>query len=175
MWKCRVPIGAVSALELPVGKVDEEEERLLGFEIEEIEEAFGLELNMCDLINLSDEAYEHNPIRNEGMCPCPGQSGEQVKIMHLRKEISRGHLLMMRSKFSEKREEGALVSLRVIPLADIWKVSADMKVMCALFLLEKANLSRKDTSDDMSVGVRGLVTSMLRPLTAASSSRCTEM
>lgn len=152
----------------------------MGYEIEEIEEAFGLELNMDQLINLSDEAYEHNPIRNEGMCPCPGQSGEQVKIMYLRKEISKDHLLMMRKKFSEKREDGALVSLRVIPLADIWKVSADMKVMCALFLLEKADLSGYESEDDISVvSVKGLVSSMIsnvtRPLTASSSNQCAEM
>lgn len=175
----RVSIGAVSALELPVGKVDVDGDRLLGYEIEQIEDAFGLELNMNELRNLSNEAYDHHPIRNEGMCPCPGQSGEQVKIMHLRKEISKDHLLLMRSKFSEKRDEGALVSLRVIPLADIWKVSADMKVMCALFLLEKANQAGYDSDDDASVSVRGLVTSMLsnvaRPLTASSSYRCNEM
>ena len=79
----------------------------------------------------------------------------------------------------QKRDEGALVSLRVIPLADIWKVSADMKVMCALFLLEKANQAGYDSDDDASVSVRGLVTSMLsnvaRPLTASSSYRCNEM
>ena len=62
---------------------------------------------MNRLIDLSEEAYEYNPIRNEGMCPCPGQSGEQVKIMYLKKQISKDHLLMMRSKFSERREEGA--------------------------------------------------------------------
>ena len=169
--KIRVPIGSVSALELPVGLVDEDEERLLGYEIEEIEEAFGVELKMYDLINLSEAAYDHNSIKNTmGMCPSPGQSGEHVKIMYVRKEISKEHLLMMRTKFSEQREEGALVSLRVVPLADMWKVSADMKVMCALFLLQKANLPEHVNDDDdasvmsvMSVGVRGrrLVSSML--------------
>jgi hypothetical protein len=79
--------------------------------------------------------------------------------MYLKKEISKEHLLMMRKKFSKQREDGALVSLRVIPLHDMWKVSVDMKVMCALFLLQKVNhtLLNKATheedhfDDDMSV------------------------
>jgi hypothetical protein len=167
-----VPIGSVTALELPVGKVDEDDERLLGFEIEEVEEAFGLELNMFDMVNLSKEAYGHTAVHNDmGMCPSPGLSGEHVKIMYLRKEISKDHLLMMRKKFSKQREDGALVSLRVIPLRDLWKVSVDMKVMCALFLLQKVNhvLLHKGTheedhfDDDMSVSVKGrrLVSSVL--------------
>ena len=161
--KPRVPVGSVSALELPVGKIDYEDERLFGFEIAQIEEAFGLEINMNMLTNLSEAAYEYNHLNNElGMCPSPSVSGEHVKIMHLRKEISKDHLLMMRSKFSQQREEGALISLRVVPIQEMWKVSADMKIMCALFLLNKANLSKStatfeedDIQDDISVSVRG--------------------
>ena len=165
--KPRVPIGSVTTLELPVGRVDEEEERLLGFEMEEIEDAFGLQLYMSDLTNLSKEAYEYNSINNElGMCPSPGHSGEHVKIMHLKKEISKDHLLLMRKKFSEQREQGAFVSLRVVPLHEMWKVSADMKIMCALFLLEKINSQEDDFDDEMSVSsvsIRGkrFVSSML--------------
>jgi len=150
--KPRVPIGSVTTLELPVGRVDEEEERLLGFEMEEIEDAFGLQLNMSDLTNLSKEAYEYNSINNElGMCPSPGHSGEHVKIMKKEKEISKDHLLLMRKKFSAQREHGAFVSLRVVPLHEMWKVSADMKIMCALFLLEKVNSQEDDFDDEMSV------------------------
>ena len=39
--KPSVPNGSVTASELPVGRVDKEEERLFGFEIDETEEAFG--------------------------------------------------------------------------------------------------------------------------------------
>ena len=165
--KPRVPIGSVTTLELPVGRVDEEEERLLGFEMEEIEDAFGLQLYMSDLTNLSKEAYEYNSINNElGMCPSPGHSGEHVKIMHLKKKISKDHLLLMRKKFSEQREQGAFISLRVVPLHEMWKVSADMKIMCALFLLEKINSQEDDFDDEMSVSsvsIRGkrFVSSML--------------
>ena len=39
--KPSVPNGSVTGSELPVGRVDEGEERLFGFEINVIEEAFG--------------------------------------------------------------------------------------------------------------------------------------
>ncbi len=51
------------------------------------------------------------------------------------------------------REEGALMSLRVVPLEDLWKVSADMKVVSALFLLEKAGFENEQSSSQRTVYV----------------------
>jgi len=53
----------------------------------------------------------------------------------------------------------------------MWKVSADMKIMCALFLLEKANLQDDDFDDDMSVSIRGrrFVSSMMSTVRRAKS------
>ncbi len=159
----RVPIGAVSALELPVGIMDDDEEKLYGYEIEEIEEACGLSISMSDLVDLSQQAYARISIENvKGLCPSPSQSAEQVKIMYMKHEISKEHLLRMRARFSEQREQGVTITMRVIPTRDLWKVTSDMKVICALFLLQKVNLSndqmllnrrRRKIADGEDVGV----------------------
>mmetsp|Transcript_18793 Transcript_18793/g.28566 ORF Transcript_18793/g.28566 Transcript_18793/m.28566 type:complete len:588 (-) Transcript_18793:132-1895(-) len=187
----RVPIGSVSTLELPVGILDEDEEKLFGYEIDEIEEACGLSINMNDLIDLSQEAYSKSSVDNaSGLCPSPSHSGEQVKIMYMKQKISKAHLLGMRARFSKQREEGLAVTMRVVPTQDIWKVSSDMKVMCALFLLQKVNLSEEQMllngrrrkiangedvgfSDDISVRSTGNfftnISSVERPMSAPST------
>jgi len=115
--KPSICIGSVTAWKLPVGQVDKEEERLFSFEINEIEEAFGLQLNMSDLTN------------------------------------------------------SALVLLRVVPLNEMWKVSADVKIKWASFLLEKANLQDDDFDDNMSVNIQGrrFVSSMMSTVQSAKS------
>lgn len=49
--------------------------------------------------------------------------------MYVRIEISRVKLKKLRKRQSEMREDGVAKTLRVVPLDDLWKVSADMKVV----------------------------------------------
>ncbi len=189
----RVPIGAVSALELPVGIMDDDEEKLYGHEIEEIEEACGLSINMSDLVDLSQQAYARISIENvKGLCPSPSQSAEQVKIMYMKHEISKEHLLRMRARFSEQREQGVTITMRVIPTRDLWKVTSDMKVICALFLLQKVNLSNDQMllnrrrrkiadgedvgiSDDMSIRSGSVMTNLMMTSSMKSISEISEI
>jgi len=80
---------------------------------------------------------------NPGMTPDPTESNEAVKLLHLSKRVTQKELQQIRKNISEAREDGTEegISLRVIPTSEIWKVSTDMKVMCALFLLEKRCLA----------------------------------
>ena len=52
----------------------------------------------------------------------------------------------------------------------MWKVLANMKIMRALFLLEKANLEDNDFDDDTSVSIRGrwFVSSMMSTVQRAN-------
>lgn len=140
----RIAVGAVSNLELPVGFYDESQEKLIGGDIEMIEEACHISIYTSSLINLSENVNDKNNLQNRlGMCSAPGQSAEHVNLMVLRKDITKDELLCMRTQFSSQREAGEMVTLRMIPLLDLWKVTSDMKVMCALFLYDKANLASK--------------------------------
>eukprot|EP00551_Chaetoceros_affinis_P017480 CAMPEP_0203687632 /NCGR_PEP_ID=MMETSP0091-20130426/621_1 /ASSEMBLY_ACC=CAM_ASM_001089 /TAXON_ID=426623 /ORGANISM="Chaetoceros affinis, Strain CCMP159" /LENGTH=248 /DNA_ID=CAMNT_0050557025 /DNA_START=78 /DNA_END=824 /DNA_ORIENTATION=- len=140
----RLNVGAVSALELPVAYLDEDKNILVGPQAKEVEEVCGVSMKVSDLINLSQSAYENNSIYNaSGLCPSLGNSSEFVKILYARKNIKKTQMKIIRKRLSQMREEGAVMSLRVVPLEDVWKVSADMKVVCALFLLEKAGFENE--------------------------------
>ncbi len=68
-------VGAVSALELPVGFFDEDENFIVGPQAREVEESCGVSLKISDLVNLSQSAYENNSIYNaSGLCPSLGNS-----------------------------------------------------------------------------------------------------
>jgi ADP-sugar diphosphatase len=102
----------------------------LGAEIEELNTAIGISFKKSDLINLTQMAYEQSAIYNaSGLCPSIGNCSEFIELCYVRKEITRRQLNKMRQRFSEMREGGDTMTLRVVPLEDIWKVSADMKVV----------------------------------------------
>ena len=123
-------MGAVSALELPVAILDDDDETLIGTDIRELEQSCGLSLKHSDMINLTQRAYEKNCVHNaSGLCPSLGTCSEFIRIMYAKKEITKHQLKKIRKRLSQTREEGASMSLRVMPLADMWKVSADMKVV----------------------------------------------
>ncbi len=133
----RLNVGAVSALELPVGLVDEDGDSIIGTEAKEVESICHLSLRQSELINLTQRAYESSCVFNStGLCPSLSNCSEFIKILYSRKEITKSELKVMRKRLSQIREEGAAMSLRVVPLEDMWKVSADMKVVWyVLYLL----------------------------------------
>ena len=117
-------------MELPVALVDEDGDSLIGPQATELEEACDLSLKESQLINLTQRAYENSSIHNaSGLCPSLGNCSEFIKIMYVRKDMTRVRLKKMRKRLSQMREEGAPMTLRVVPLEDVWKVSADMKVV----------------------------------------------
>lgn len=137
----RLNVGAISALELPIAFLDEDGENLTGPEAKELEDACGISLKLSDLTNLSQRVYEKDNIHNNsGHCPSLGNCSEFITTMYARIEISRVKLKTLRKRQSEMREDGHKRTLRVVPLDDMWKVSADMKVISALFLLERSEV-----------------------------------
>jgi len=137
-----VPIGKPSALELPTITFDEDSSTYMGAALKPMNDLCGIEIKENKLINLVEETYGDNSSVGSigGMTPAPTESNEAVKFLHCSKYVTQKELQQIRKKLSEAREDGTDdVSLRVIPTSEIWKVSTDMKVMCALFLLEKRN------------------------------------
>ncbi len=135
-------IGAISALELPTGYIDDEDGDTIHGEImRDIEDMCQIKVSVGSTINLGKKAYESHSLHNEiGTCPSVNGSSEFVKMLYLRKEITKRELRKMMRKFSQQREENhtKLKTLRAVPLDDLWKISADSKVCNALFFLEKA-------------------------------------
>lgn len=139
----RVPIGSVSTLELPPCILDDENKSIDGLVVDEMKKC-GIRINIEDLVDLSKYAHESKKISIAnfvGLCPLPGSSNECIQIMLSSHTVSRNKLSSIRSHMSELRDSGNLITFRIIPILDMWRVSMDVKVMCALFLMEKLNLS----------------------------------
>lgn len=147
--KPSMAIGAISALELPTGYIDEEDgDTIMGNLIEDINNACGLKVSLTNTINIGEKAYEQHSIRNKiGVCPSLQTNSEFVKILYLKKHIKKNDLSQMMKKFNKQRDHGQISTLRAIPLKDIWKVSADAKVFSALFLLQMAEPTLDGCSD----------------------------
>lgn len=95
-----------------------------------IEDACSLTLNTSTMTNLTEKAFacSISNIHN-GLCPSSGSSSESVQIMSIEKRITKMELQTMRCQLSELRERGETITLRVVPIEDMWKISNDMKVI----------------------------------------------
>lgn len=136
-----LPIGRPTALELPSITFDNVSSTYMGDAIRPMRHLCDIEVEEHELVNLTEETYnEKSGLTNViGMTPDPAKSSESFKFLYLSKRVTKKKLQQIRKNTSEARQDGASENsaLWVIPTNDIWKVSTDMKVMCALFLLNK--------------------------------------
>jgi ADP-sugar diphosphatase len=129
----RVPIGAVSVLELPAGMIDDEHESVAGIAVKEMEEECGIVVRPSDLIDLTELALGqvvqngHLPIA--AIAPSGGGCDEFVRFMYLEKKVTIEELNAMRGRLSGLRDHGEFITLSVVPMEDVWKVSGDSKAI----------------------------------------------
>lgn len=124
-----VPIGQASFLELPAGMMDGKG-GLASIAIRETKEECGIEVEANELIDLTLLAHEKGVgDRPTGMCPSAGGCDEFIQIMYLEKKITREELEIMEGRLAGLRNHGEVITLRVVPFDEIWKVSADAKAM----------------------------------------------
>jgi len=129
----RVPIGQVSCLELPAGMMDDEKETITGIAVREMEEECGIKVHPSDLVDLTElaccEALEMNYIPMAGIAPSPGGCDEFCRFLYLEKRVTVSELEQMRCRLSGLREHGEYITLTVVPMDAVWKISCDMKAM----------------------------------------------
>jgi len=138
-------MGAVVSAELPSCLIDNEN-GITGPLVDEMEKC-GITLKLDDMIDISTMAHDSKKLSISnfpGLYAQPDRSNEKIQIMLSRHEVRKHQLQAIRSHMSELNDNKQhLISFRVVLLLDMWKVSKDVKVMCALFLLEKLDLSPK--------------------------------
>ena len=129
----RVPIGAVSCLELPAGMIDSENDGVAGTAAREMEEECGIKLRPSDLTDLTElglsEAVESGTIPFAAVAPSPGGCDEFIRYMYTERIVTKASLDKMRERLMGLREEGEYITLRVVDQREMWKVSADNKAM----------------------------------------------
>jgi ADP-sugar diphosphatase len=129
----RVPIGQASVLELPAGMLDDDTQTIHGTAVKELQEECGISIQPKDLVNLTQ--LIHAP--QHGLALSAGGCDEQCQFLYLEKMVTQKQLEAMKGRLTGLREHGEVITLRVVPIEDVWRVSMDVKAMVALFLLEQ--------------------------------------
>jgi len=104
--------------------IDNESDGLAGTAAREMEEECGLRLRASELTDLTGLAGMMN-----GIAPSPGGCDEYLGYLYAERSVSKTELDNMKDRLTGLRDEGEYITLRVVPLKDIWRISADNKAM----------------------------------------------
>ncbi|KAF1809169.1 hypothetical protein P152DRAFT_476731 [Eremomyces bilateralis CBS 781.70] len=137
--QARVPSGSFTFVELPAGMIDDAGS-FAGAAAKELGEETGLVVSETELIDLTklvngyDDIPDHGTLE-EAMYPSPGGCDEFISIFLCEKRVARHQLEDFKGKLTGQRDHGEKITLKVIPLKDLWKVGArDAKALSALAL-----------------------------------------
>lgn len=144
----RVPAASLGFVEIPAGMVDDAGS-FKGAAAKEMEEELGIEIHEDELVCLSDLAVpEGSDAAAEGlanaMFPSAGGCDEHVTIYSYEQRIPREQLREWSGRLTGLRSEGEKITLKVVPMKDLWKEGArDAKALGALALWEGLRREKK--------------------------------
>ncbi|ROV97154.1 hypothetical protein VPNG_08814 [Cytospora leucostoma] len=156
----RIPTGSLGFVELPAGMIDGES-NFAGVAAREMEEELGLVIKQDELTCLTDKVAEIRKVREErkkaarstgeekvdatkdenipfGMYPSAGGCDEYIKIFSHERRVPRNTLQQWEGKYGGLREDGEMITLKLVPLADLWLEGAmDSKALAAVTLFHQ--------------------------------------
>lgn len=132
--QARVPVGRI-ILELPAGMLDDDKGDIVGTAVREVEEETGIKLNVEDMVDLT--AFLDSSTGST-VFPSPGGCDEEISIFLCRKRVDKEIITHVQGKETGLREHGELIKVRVVPYKNLWRTTADCKVLVAVALLEMA-------------------------------------
>lgn len=113
--------------------IDSVNDGIVGTAAKEVEEECGIKLRPSELIDLTElgckAALEARNIPCAGVAPSPGGCDEFLRYLYVERLVTKSDLEAMKGRLSGLREEGEYITLRVVPLQDLWRISADNKAM----------------------------------------------
>lgn len=155
----RIPTGSLGFVELPAGMIDGDS-NFAGVAAKEIEEELGLVIKQTELTCLTDKVGEIRRARNAAkeaggssttkpdaaksenitfaMYPSAGGCDEYIKIFSHERRVPRSTLNEWEGKYGGLRDEGEMITLKVVPMSDLWLEGAmDSKALAAVALYSK--------------------------------------
>jgi 8-oxo-dGTP pyrophosphatase MutT (NUDIX family) len=106
----------------------------------EIEEETGLVVKQDDLIDmtaLAARAQEDGEKLQNAVYPSPGGSDEFIPLFLCLKTMPNAEIEALQGKLTGLRDTGEKITLKVVPLADLWKVGfRDGKTLAAWSLYQ---------------------------------------
>jgi ADP-sugar diphosphatase len=101
--------------------------------VKEMQEECGISIRPSDLIDLTELALQdivqNGRLPLAALAPSGGGCDEFVRYMYLEKKVTTQQLADMKGRLSGLRDHGEYITLSVVPLKDVWKVSGDTKAM----------------------------------------------
>ncbi|KAJ5955064.1 hypothetical protein N7501_009343 [Penicillium viridicatum] len=122
----RIPAGSLSFPEIPAGMLDDSG-TFAGGAAKEIQEETGLLVEQGDLIDMTSLALQaaqepgYGERLQSAVYPSPGGSDEFIPLFLCLKSMPRKDIEELQGKLTGLREHGEKITLKVIPLADLWK------------------------------------------------------
>lgn len=156
----RIATGSLGFVELPAGMMDDNN-NFAGVAAREIEEELGMVIKQEELVSLTDKVAE---IRNArvgkqqeknkdkdtkdnnsnretlpfGMYPSAGGCDEYIKIFFHERRVPRHTLKEWEGKYGGLRDTGEMITLKIVPLEDLWlEGSMDSKALAAVTLYKQ--------------------------------------
>ncbi|KAH7067779.1 hypothetical protein FB567DRAFT_457953 [Paraphoma chrysanthemicola] len=152
----RIAAGSLAFTEIPAGMLDDG--TFKGTAAKEIAEEAKLTVTEADLINMSEIALADQAAASFGdseaetvesaMYPSVGACDEFIPIMLCQKRLTRRHMEWLKGKATGLREEGENITLKLVPLEQVWRQAGrDAKALAAIALYD--GLKREGKIPDM--------------------------
>jgi len=127
--QARVPVGRVFT-EIPAGMLDDNGS-FKGVAANEMHEETGIDITDNKLIDLTQLAYDG---KYPGIFPSPGGCDEFIRLFVYREEVTDEKLVEFNGKCTGNLDENEVITLKVIPLENLWKETSDVKALSCLHL-----------------------------------------
>lgn len=154
----RIATGSLGFVELPAGMIDGDS-NFAGVAAKEIQEELGLVIKQTELTCLTDKVLDIKTAREGtrakqagdsktdatkaenisfGMYPSAGGCDEYIKIFSHETRVPRNTLQEWEGKYGGLRDEGEMITLKLVPLTDLWLEGAmDSKALAAVALYQQ--------------------------------------
>jgi ADP-sugar diphosphatase len=122
----RIPAGSLAFPEIPAGMLDDSGS-FAGGAAKEIQEETGLVVEQGDLIDMTSLAAQAAQEPGQGerlqhaVYPSAGGSDEFIPLFLCLKKMPRTSIEELQGKLTGLRDEGEKITLKVVPLGDLWK------------------------------------------------------
>ncbi|RJE20575.1 nudix family hydrolase [Aspergillus sclerotialis] len=122
----RIPAGSLAFPEIPAGMLDDSG-TFSGGAAKEIHEETGLSIPQNELIDMTSLALQSIQQPKDGetlqqaVYPSPGGSDEFIPLFLCQKRMPRKDIEGLQGRLSGLRQEGEKITLKVVPLENLWK------------------------------------------------------
>ncbi|KAJ5709083.1 hypothetical protein N7493_010417 [Penicillium malachiteum] len=124
----RIPAGSLAFAEIPAGMLDDSG-TFAGGAAKEIQEETGLSVQHSELIDMtalalqteSESESQDKEVLQKAVYPSAGGSDEFIPLFLCQKRMPRSEIEALQGKLTGERDHGEKITLKIVPLENLWK------------------------------------------------------